>query len=58
LALALAAGRLITDEAWAAVHVDEDWNMHFWGRDEVIFTRRAYRLAEMRAAAMVLSVLR
>ncbi len=27
LALALAAGRLSADEAWAAAHVDEDWNM-------------------------------
>ncbi len=36
LALALAAGRLTTDEAWTAAHVDEDWNMRFWGRDEVI----------------------
>ena len=58
LALALAAGRLTTDEAWTAAHVDEDWNMEFWGRDEVILTRRAYRFAEMQAAASVLDALR
>jgi len=58
LALALAAGRLTTDAAWAAAHVDEDWNMRFWGRDEVILTRRAYRFAEMQAAASVLDALR
>ena len=58
LALALAAGRLTTDEAWAAAHVDEDWNMAFWGRDEVILARRAYRFAEMQAAAAVLDALR
>src|SRR3954447_16299886 len=58
LALALAAGRLTTDAAWTAAHVDEDWNMQFLGRDDVILTRRAYRFAEMQAAAMVLSVLR
>jgi chaperone required for assembly of F1-ATPase len=58
LALALAAGRITTDEAWAAAHVDEDWNMQFWGRDEVILDRRAYRFAEMQAAASVLAVLR
>ena len=58
LALALAAGRLTTDAAWTAAHVDEDWNMQFWGRDEVILTRRAYRLAEMQAAASVLDALR
>ena len=58
LALALAAGRVTTDEAWTAAHVDEDWNMQFWGRDEVILARRAYRFAEMQAAAGVLAALR
>jgi chaperone required for assembly of F1-ATPase len=58
LALALAADRITIDEAWAAAHVDEDWNMQFWGRDEVILARRAYRFAEMQAAALVLALLR
>ena len=58
LALALAANRITIDEAWAAAHVDEDWNMQFWGRDEVILARRAYRFAEMQAAALVLALLR
>jgi chaperone required for assembly of F1-ATPase len=58
LALALAAGRLTADEAWAAAHVDEDWNMEFWGRDEIALQRRAYRFAEMQAAAKVLGELR
>ena len=58
LALALAADRINTDEAWTAAHVDEDWNMRFWGRDEVILTRRVYRFAEMQAAAGVLAALR
>jgi chaperone required for assembly of F1-ATPase len=58
LALALAAGRLTTDAAWIAAHVDEDWNMQFWGRDDVILARRAYRFAEMQAAASVLDALR
>jgi chaperone required for assembly of F1-ATPase len=58
LALALAAGRLSTDDAWAAAHVDEDWNMSFWGRDELALQRRNYRFAEMAAAAMVLALLR
>ena len=30
LALALARGRITADEAWAAAHVDEDWNMEQW----------------------------
>ena len=58
LGLALAANRLTIDEAWAAAHVDEDWNMSLWGRDEVILTRRAYRFAEMQAAASVLAFVR
>ena len=32
--------------------------MSLWGRDEVILTRRAYRFAEMQAAAGVLAALR
>jgi chaperone required for assembly of F1-ATPase len=57
LALALAAGRLSAQAAWAAAHVDEDWNMDFWGRDELAMQRRDFRWAEMQAAARVLSAL-
>jgi chaperone required for assembly of F1-ATPase len=56
IALALAAGALSVDAAWAAAHVDEDWNMDFWGRDELALERRASRFAEMQAAATVLGV--
>jgi chaperone required for assembly of F1-ATPase len=58
LALALAAGNLSPDEAWTAAHVDEDWNMQFWGRDELALERRAYRRKEFDAAAAVLAALR
>jgi chaperone required for assembly of F1-ATPase len=54
LALALARGALSLDAAWAAAHVDEDWNMAFWGRDALALERRAFRFAEMQAAATVL----
>jgi chaperone required for assembly of F1-ATPase len=54
IALALASGRLTADEAWQAAHVDEDWNVEQWGRDEQAIERRAFRLAEMQAAALVL----
>lgn len=57
LALALAHGRLATDEAWAAAHVDEDWNMDFWGRDTLALKRRDFRWGEMKAAATVLALL-
>jgi chaperone required for assembly of F1-ATPase len=53
IALAVAADRLGVDEAWAAAHVDEDWNMDFWGRDELAMQRRAARFADMQAAAAV-----
>jgi chaperone required for assembly of F1-ATPase len=54
IALALAQGRLTADEACAAAHVDEDWNMEQWGRDELALDRRALRFAELQAAALVL----
>ncbi len=57
LALALHRGRLTADAAWAAAHVDEDWNMQTWGRDAVILKRRESRFAEMQAAALVLRLL-
>jgi chaperone required for assembly of F1-ATPase len=55
IALAMMRGDLGIDAAWAAAQVDEDWNTELWGRDEVSLKRRAYRLAEMEAAAKVLA---
>jgi chaperone required for assembly of F1-ATPase len=54
LALAMLRGRLSAEEAWIAAHVDEDWNMQQWGRDEMAIERRAFRFAELKAAATVL----
>ncbi len=54
IALALAEGALDVEAAWAAAHVDEDWQMSQWGRDELALARRDYRFAEMQAAATVL----
>jgi chaperone required for assembly of F1-ATPase len=58
IALALLSGKLSVADAWAAAHVDEDWNMAQWGSDELALERRAYREAEMQAAARVLELLR
>jgi chaperone required for assembly of F1-ATPase len=58
IALAVASGAMTVDAAWTAAHVDEDWNMDFWGRDEVAMARRAFRLTEMQAAVRVLDALR
>lgn len=55
IALALLRGRLSVDAAWQAAHVDEDWNMEQWGRDEIALAQRALRFAEFKAAAMVLA---
>ncbi len=57
IALAFASGELSVEQAWSAAHVDEDWNMELWGRDELALERRAHRFAEMRAAAKVLRAL-
>src|SRR6185437_8869033 len=54
LALALAEGALDADAAWAAAHVDEDWQMARWGRDDAALERRAFRQAEFDAAVAVL----
>jgi chaperone required for assembly of F1-ATPase len=54
IAIALSRGALLVDAAWAAAHVDEDWNMKFWGRDALALERRAARFSEMQAAATVL----
>ena len=57
IALALVRGRLTADEAWQAGQVDEDWNMEQWGGDELALERRAFRFAELQAAATVLQSL-
>jgi chaperone required for assembly of F1-ATPase len=57
IALALAHRALSVESAWQAAHVDEDWNMEQWGRDEIALQRRALRFAEFKAAALVLRML-
>jgi chaperone required for assembly of F1-ATPase len=56
IALALAHRTIDVERAWAAAHVDEDWQMSQWGRDELALARRAFRYAEMQAAAAVLAL--
>ncbi len=51
LALAVAERRLSAEEAWAAAHVDEDWNIDQWGEDYEARKRRDARWTEMKAAA-------
>jgi chaperone required for assembly of F1-ATPase len=54
IGLALSRGRLSVEDAWRAAHVDEDWNMEQWGRDDIALAQRAARFAEMQAAARIL----
>jgi chaperone required for assembly of F1-ATPase len=54
IALALAGDALSLETAWAAAHVDEDWNMERWGRDELALERRAAHFREMQAAVTML----
>jgi chaperone required for assembly of F1-ATPase len=58
LPLAVAHRVLTPEEAWAAAHVDEDFQMKIWGADEEALARRARRWAEMEAAARLLRALR
>jgi chaperone required for assembly of F1-ATPase len=57
LALAVALGRLSAEDAWAAAHVDEDWQISQWGEDEEASERRARRHRDFTAAAKMLSLL-
>jgi chaperone required for assembly of F1-ATPase len=54
LAIGLVHGALDADSVWSAAHIDEDWQMSQWGRDEVAVERRNYRRAEFDAAVTVL----
>ena len=54
IALALAENAVDPEAAWAAAHVDEDWQMSQWGRDDMALARRAYRRGEFDAAVAVL----
>jgi chaperone required for assembly of F1-ATPase len=56
IALALCAGQIDVDAAWAASNVDEDWNMHLCGRDEMALVARAARFADLQAAGTVLAL--
>ena len=58
LALALVRGYMDTDAAWAAAHVDEDWQISQWGEDAEAQARRELRHREFQAAAEFLRLAR
>lgn len=55
LALAMAEGHMTRDEAWAAAHVDENWNISQWGEDHEAKQRRAFRYVDFCAAHEMMS---
>ena len=55
LAFAVLDGWLDAEAAWAAAHVDEDWNIALWGRDEEAEARRAQRWRDMAGAGVILT---
>lgn len=57
LALALAQGGLTVDAAWAAAHVDEDWQISRWGDDAEATRRRERRREQMMSSYKLLMLL-
>ncbi|MCJ7527152.1 MAG: ATPase [Methyloceanibacter sp.] len=57
LAFAVAERRLTPEEAWAASHVDEDWQISQWGEDAEAAERRKNRWRDFAAAAKTLALL-
>ena len=56
IALRCTMGDCTADEAWAAAHVDEDFQADMWGSDEEASARREARWREMAAANLVLAL--
>ena len=58
LALAVDYGALDGEAAWAAGHVDEDWQAEHWGQDAEAVARRSARKRDMMAAVSLLEALK
>jgi chaperone required for assembly of F1-ATPase len=58
MAIALWHGLISAEEVWLAAHVDEDYQMRFWGAVEEAVERRAERRRDFDAAVRVLEMLR
>ena len=53
LGLALAHEAMTVEAAWAAAHVDEDFQMRTWGEDAEALARRQRRFVDMQAACFI-----
>ncbi len=58
MAIALWHGLLSAEQVWLAAHVDEDYQMRFWGAVEEAVERRAERHRDFDAAVRVLEMLK
>jgi chaperone required for assembly of F1-ATPase len=58
LALAVARGKLTPEQAWAAAHVDEDFQISQWGEDAEAAARRKHRWRDFAASARLLEAAR
>ncbi|RWX63181.1 ATPase [Mesorhizobium sp. M4B.F.Ca.ET.089.01.1.1] len=58
LAMAVDFGELDGETAWAAAHVDEDWQIEHWGQDAEAVARRSARKRDMLAAIGLLEALK
>jgi len=56
LAMMTAAGGFSGEEAWAAAHADEDWQIEQWGSDEEAEARRAIRKQDFDATMQFLAM--
>lgn len=52
IAMATAMGDIVAETAWAAAHVDEDFQIAAWGADAEARARREARWRDMQAAAL------
>ena len=57
LVLAHVRGHLTVDDAWAAAHIDEDWQISQWGQDAEAKARRDQRWLDMQAASRLIRLL-
>lgn len=58
LAFAVAEDLLEPEAAWDAAHIDEDFQVEQWGRDDEATARRAEKWKEMEAAARLLALVK
>ncbi len=58
LGLAMVQGELDGDAAWAAAHVDPDWQIELWGHDEEAEEARRHRRLDFDAACAVMDCMK